>query len=270
MSLKTFVNPGTGKVIHLGCRLPVATPPAMHFGNYRMKSLPNPPGACNYGTMASKSLASTFLNLVQGCCVIAWGAHVLGVVSSLIGQEIIVSNAQVDVQYGAIGGYVPGDPSTDNGCDPYTAMAYWMRVGWPQGVKVSGMALLDATDPYSCQDGVLLMENAGCWCALPDAWVNPFPEKSGFWWDVAGPPNPKNGHAFGVYGYTAKGMLIGEWGITGGITWAAAAKYCVPAVGGGMATLLLSDTIARGQQKAPNGFAWDSLTSDITLMGGII
>jgi hypothetical protein len=258
------------KKIHLGCQLPIATPPMMRLANYRRKSMPTPPSKVGYGAKATKTLGQAFLNTSESDCVIAAGGHLLGVVSANSGTELILTDAQVNVQYSAIGGYVPGNPATDTGCNPYVALAYWMETGWPQGVVASGMALMDALDQENCMDGIFLFENALCWLGLPDKWINPFPEKSGFIWDLDGPSNPANGHMVMAYGYGRDGLLIDSWGLLGLMTWPAVQKYLVPALNGGIATLLLSDTIANGENVSPSGFAWANLKADIYAMGGMM
>lgn len=52
-----------------------------------------------------------------GDCTIAGLAHLLGAVSAYgSGTEVMFSDAEVQKTYSRVGGYVPGNPDTDNGC----------------------------------------------------------------------------------------------------------------------------------------------------------
>ena len=70
-----------------------------------------------------------------------------------------------------------------------------------------------------------LFENLYFGLELPDAWINPMPDAPGFVWDAAGPADPQNGHCVVGVGYTAQGITIDSWGMTGLLTDKAIAKY---------------------------------------------
>jgi hypothetical protein len=93
-----------------------------------------------------------------------------------------------------------------------------------------------------------------------DALVN------GFTWDVAGPPNPENGHCFGGGGYEPGRIKIVEWGMTGWMTDAAVAMYASTAGAGELYTVLSTDWMINATAKAPNGFNWTQLLSDLASM----
>ena len=52
------------------------------------------------------------------------------------------------------------------------------------------------------------------------------------------------------------------------MTWAAVAALCSAADGGDLFVMLTPDQLAKGQAKAPNGFAWADLVADFDAMGG--
>ena len=79
-----------------------------------------------------------------GDCVIAGGYHVEAVWTGNAGQLFTATDAQIVADYGAIGGYVPGDPSTDNGCDEQTAFNYWTKTGFANGTTLAGWLAVDA------------------------------------------------------------------------------------------------------------------------------
>jgi hypothetical protein len=76
-------------------------------------------------------------------------------------------------------------------------------------------------------------------------------------------------HVVGV-GYTAAGITIDTWGMTGTMTNAAVAKYPTQASGGELYTVVSVDAISAANQKAPNGFDWSQLVADFDSMGGSV
>jgi hypothetical protein len=66
-----------------------------------------------------------YLNDQLGCCTIAGLAHLFGAMSAYgSGTEALFDNSVIQATYSAVGGYVPGDPSTDNGCVMQDVLAY--------------------------------------------------------------------------------------------------------------------------------------------------
>ena len=157
-----------------------------------------------------------------------------------------------------------GDESTDNGTDPVAFLARWKNGGLlPDGShKIAGSLTLDSTNQSRPISSIDPFENA-CFCVEPpDDWIDPFPSTSGYVWDVAGDPQPQNGHFFVGLGYFDKGVIIDSWGLFGTLTWAAFAKYCSPASYGAAYTVLSQESINAAKQVAPNGLDWASLQAD--------
>lgn len=224
--------------------------------------LPPAPAACDYTTKAAACLALVYMNDSLGDCVIAGGYHELGLwTGNATGSPFLATDAQIVADYGAIGGYNPSDPSTDQGCDEQTALTYWMSHGYADGSKLGAFVGVDATNPDEVRSCVLCFETVFLGIELPDAWISPFPSSSGFVWDVAGDPDPSNGHCVVVVGYNDVGVQIATWGMIGTITWAALAKYCSSTSGGEIYALLSPDEVSGDE--APNGFDSEALQADI-------
>jgi len=239
--------------------------------------MPPPPAACDYTKGAAAALSKMYDNDTLGDCVIAGMAHVVGVLTGNAGSKpFLYSNAQIIGLYSAIGGYVPGDPATDQGCDEQTALNYWENNGAlppkttsPTGAhKIAGWMTVDSTNVEEWQTALWLFENLYFGIELPDAWINPMPSASGFTWDVAGAPDPNNGHCVAGVAYTSAGVTIDTWGMTGLMTNAAVAKYPNQASGGELYTVVSMDAIGKANQKAPSGFDWSQLIADFDSMGG--
>jgi hypothetical protein len=233
-----------------------------------LSALPTPPASVSWITPAQSSLSQVFDNDVLGDCVIAASMHQMGLWTGNAGKVWIPTNAQVLADYGAIGGYIPGKPDTDQGCDPEVALSYYTSHGWANGAKLAGWMGVDATNQTLVKQCILLFESFIITLNLPDAWANSMPQASGFVWDVAGKPNASYGHEVMAVGYDAQGVLIATWGMTGVMTWAALAKYCTTAAGGGCYTAISQAALAAGQQTAPNMVDWPQIIADFQSAGG--
>ena len=236
-----------------------------------------PPPAISYQGPAASALAEMYGNNQLGDCVIAGGYHALGVwTGNSSGNPFVADPAQVLADYEAIGGYVPGQPATDGGCDQATAFQYWMGLnggkGFADGSILAGYGSLDGTNRNQIESAIFAFESCTFGVSLPDEWVSQIGTlQPGFTWDVAGDADPESGHDFIGVGYNERGVVICTWGMIGLVTWAAVAKYAVPsAAGGALYSLLSSEQIARGQVAAPNGVNWVSLLADLDALPGAI
>lgn len=269
-----------GRQLKCGRIHPVALGPRLSLKNYLIGykparprphdavSLPTPPKDWDYTIVAAPALGQMYGNDSLGNCVIAGMAHLEGVFTAIkYGTPSIFTLDQIVMMYSAIGGYVPGNPNTDNGCDEQTALAYWQKNGF-LGHSIAGSLAVDATNVNECVMASWLFSNLMLGMDLPDAWVNPAPSASSFIWDVAGPPNPDNGHCVvSAKGAVTTGLVIETWGLCGILTWEAVRKYCQTSVDGELYTVLTPEIIELATNKSPNGFDWASLQDDFAAIG---
>jgi hypothetical protein len=272
MTVKTIKHPNSKLTFRLGRKRPIARCPRFSLHNYLMRGLPAPPATCDYSKPAAAALANVYGNDTLGDCVIAGIGHVVGVLTAgATGTPFVYTNDQIIQLYGAIGGYVPGQPSTDQGCDEQTALNYWENNGAPAGShRIAGWLSVNAADPTEYRAALWLFENLYFGLELPDAWINPMPAESGFTWNAAGPADPNNGHCVVGVGYTAQGVVIDTWGMTGTLTDKAIAKYGTQDSHGEVYTVVSQAAISQASQKAPNGFDWSQLIADFDSMGGSV
>ena len=180
-----------------------------------------------------------------------------------------MSNDEVTKNYGKFCGYVPGDPSTDQGCDEATVLAGWQTDGVLMGGeyhKIAGSLAVDGSNAEEVRTALWLFENVMFGVGLPQAWVDAMSTmKDGFVWAKAGPAVPNNGHCFGAmaYGPKDKAIKIATWGMLGEITDEAVAYYTSAAQGGQLFTVLSQDSIIKATAKAPNGFDFTQLQADL-------
>jgi hypothetical protein len=266
--VRTIFSPAHGKSFRLGRKRPVAKGAHFKLGNYLHATLPTPPSTCDYSLAARGVLVDVYDNDALGDCVIAGGYHIVGTETGNAGNLYHANSEQIVADYHAIGGYVPGDSSTDQGCDEVTALNYWTEHGFANGSKLLGWATVDATKPEQVRLACYLFENLFFGIALPDPWLSPFPSSDGFVWDVAGNPDYGNGHCVVGVGYNTRGVIIDTWGMLGTLTFEAIAKYAVDTAGGQLYVMLSPDQCAKAATKAPNGVAWADLIADFQAMGG--
>lgn len=250
-----------------GRNRPIAVHPHLKLGNYLRATLPAAPATCDFTAKAAAVLADVYQNDALGDCVVAGGYHVAGVETGNAGSAFHATPAQIIADYSKIGGYVPGDPSTDNGADLQTALAYWSQTGFANGTKLLGYLSVDPTNKAEVQAACWLFENLYIALELPDTYVNPFPSGNGFVWDV-GTPNPQQGHCIMAAGYGTTGITIGTWGMIGTLTYAALAALCSHSGGGELWIMLTPDQLAKGASKAPNGVDWAGIVADFDSLGG--
>lgn len=275
--MKRIHSPHHGRPVVVGGRrrpIHLVSPGAGHrmlkLADYtRLAALPPPPASLDLTAAASTPLANVYDNDHLGDCVIAGYYHVKAVETGNATPDgaFVATDGQILADYAAIGGYVVGDESTDQGCDEVTALDHWHDPGDQAGTKIAGYVLLDATNVQELQIALYLFGNHYFGVELPDGWISPFPSGPGFTWDVAGDPDPNNGHCFIGAGYETTGVLIDTWGMLGRITYAAIAKYAAAAAGGQVYAILTPDQLAAGQTKAPNGVDWSALQANLAALG---
>ena len=268
MSLITLFSPNLGRTVKMGRVAPAPGAQKLQLASYATSTPISVPSSVDYTKKANAVLANTYLNELLGCCVIAAGYHIVGVWTGNTDNLFTASPKQIIADYSAVGRYNPEIPSTDQGCIEQDAFNYWTKTGFANGTRLAGWAAVNATRMSDVMTAIYLFENAILGMQLPDAWIHPLPSASGFVWDVAGEPGPKNGHCVMATGYTQQGVQIDTWGVRGLITWAALAKYGTTQANGEMYTLLSPDQLAKATQKAPNGVAWSDLIASFTKMGG--
>ena len=268
--MKEIFAPHLGRNVKFGRRERKPGGTRIHFSDFvEHLAMPTIPSACDFSPKAASVLADIYKNDSLGDCVIAGGYHILGVwTGNATGTPFHATGAQIIADYGPIGGYVPGDASTDNGCQLQDAIKYWTQHGFANGTKLLGSVSVNARSVNDVKAVCFLTETLKFGVGLPDAWVDPFPRGNGFVWDVAGPANPNHGHDFIAYGFNAQGVLIDSWGLRGLITWAAVAAYAGPSANGELYGLFTEDIRAKGQAVAPNGVAWTDLVKAFDSMGG--
>lgn len=228
-----------------------------------MNTIPDPPENVDFTGPAGVGLSKIYMNNRLGCCVISGFLHVKGLLTANSDKEILYTDDQVVKDYSAVGGYVPGRPNTDQGCNEIDAINYYMTHGWPDGSKALGYLKVNPKDLKSCRVAAWLFEHLIYGCGLPNTWLSP--SGNGFVWQ-AGRNNSANGHCFITPGkYDGGGFGISTWGLVGSMTNQAMVTNIAECY-----VLLDESLVSKINRKAPNGMDWAALIDDWNSLGGNI
>lgn len=103
---------------------PAQTHPRLTVEDYiDFSALPAPPALIDW--CSKVTTWPMYLNDQLGDCTCATVGHEIQAFSAYGNTEVTVTDNDVLALYEAVGGYVPGDPSTDNGCVIQDILAYW-------------------------------------------------------------------------------------------------------------------------------------------------
>lgn len=248
----------------LGRIRPLSRPPMLRLGNYIQKKLPPPPSTIHYSLKASSGLSMMLANDSLSDCTSAGACHIEDVFRANSNSHLSnLTEEEAIAFYSATTGYIPGDESTDQGANEIDVLNYWREKGILKdgSCKIAGYASLEGYNIEQIKTAVWLFENCYFGVELPDAWLTP--ADNGFTWDVAGEPNPNNGHCFVGVGYNDIGINICTWGMLGTVTWKAIAKYVTTPLQGELYTVFSEDAVNKVTGKAPNGFNYQQLAADL-------
>jgi hypothetical protein len=168
------------------------------------------------------------LNDVEGICVPAEMAkQVRGWTQNATGTAATITEADVQYVYVNGAGYVVGDPSTDNGWDLLSQLAWWKKTGIA-GHKIGAYASVNPLHHFMMRATAYLFGGIDIALALPISAQNQTV------WDAAsgsnGAPGSWGGHCVTIQGYNDAGnALIETWGYEQEATIAFLDKYCTEA-----------------------------------------
>jgi hypothetical protein len=160
MSLKIITNE-MGQQFKMGRKRPIARGPRLSLKNYLTRALATPPAAVDYTKAASAELAQVLMNDQLGCCTASGAFHIDGVLLGNAGSPLTWIDEQIVAFYSATTGYIPGDPSTDQGGNEQDVLNYWQSKGLLANGdhKIKGWLAVNGNDVEECKTAVYLFEN---------------------------------------------------------------------------------------------------------------
>lgn len=228
----------------------------LKLGSYLTSALPPAPQETNL--TAKITNLGVMLNDTLGDCTCAAVGHTIQQWTAESGTQIILSDSIIESLYEAVGGYVKGDPTTDNGAVELDVLNYWKKN------KVAGhtLAAYVSVNPHKIEEvknAVYYFGNAYIGVQLPIS------AQDQDIWDVVpddgkgdSEPGSWGGHAIIVCAYDVNYLYVITWGAIKKVTYAWFNMYCDEAY-----ALLSSDWLNPTSGKSPEGFDLATLQADL-------
>jgi len=192
----------------------------LQFSKYRIAREPGlPPVPVTEASWITKLVAGAtlgmYLNDQIGDCVEAAAAHMIQQWTYYAGDAKTVTDADVVKAYSDVGGYVPGDPSTDNGTDMFSFLQYWQNTGLG-GHKIIHFLAVNWQEPSEVQDAIQLFGNLYTGLGLPTSaqGQNDWTVPDGGIYGPAGQPYGWGGHCVPFVASSPITETCETWGTT--------------------------------------------------------
>jgi hypothetical protein len=223
------------------------------LGDYLTPALPPPPPKSDW----TKGITSwgMMLNDTLGDCTIAGVGHAVQVWTANVGTIVTVPDATIESFYENWDGYVPGNPSTDNGGIELDVLNDWQKQGF------AGNVLTAFADPKP-SNLVQVRQSIALFGGVYIGLSLPLTAQTQDVWDVVpsggakAKPGSWGGHCVFVPKYDQKGFTCITWGRLKTMTLAFWKKYCDEAH-----TLLGQDWL--GAKGSPADFNQAQLLADL-------
>jgi len=167
---------------------------------------------------------SVDINDRLGDCVVAAEAkHERSWTQNATGTACIVTDAQILDVYEKGAGYNPNDPSTDQGWDLLSALAYWQKNGIA-GHKIGAYVAINPKHHMMVRAASYLFGGIYIALALPST-----AQDETVWSATSAPLYSWGGHCVTQQAVLADRPVCRTWGYAQPMTWAFWDKYCVEA-----------------------------------------
>lgn len=230
-----------------------------------LPGLPPSPVAKSWLTASRIRAWTMMLNDRLGDCVIASKGHLIQLMTALTPphRTVVLPDEAILRGYEDVGGYVPGDEETDQGCNMLDALNYMRKTGLG-GHTFEAFASVRPSDRHHVQAAVNLFAGLDVGLALPV--TAQAQTDAGATWDVAGDgrtgaarPASWGLHCAPVFDYDPEGPTCVTWARKQKMTWKFFFAYCDEAY-----AVLSRDWIAGN--RAPNLFDYQGLRDDLLLV----
>lgn len=193
-----------------------------------------------------------------GDCVCADSCHQVMLHTANAGAIVVPTDQQCLDLYAAVGGYQPGNESTDQGCDETNMEAYMQSTGLA-GQKSAGTAMVDPSNLDHIRWAVQLFGACRLGIVVDDQMEQQF--SSGQPWTTAAASNDPNagGHDVPVVKYDSDYAYVITWGGLQAVPWELMGEQ---AFLDEAHAAVYPDFIAT-TGNAPNGFSLAQLLADL-------
>lgn len=195
------------------------------------------------------------LNDQLGCCVCADSGHALMLRTANSGTIVIPADSDILGMYEAVGGYVPGNASTDQGCDETAACQYLENTGLC-GQKSAGTAMVDPAQAEHMKWSVQLFGSCRLGISVTGDMQSAF-DSGQPWTTFTG--TVEGGHDVPIVKYDPSYAYVVTWGRIQAVSWSllADSRFLNEAH-----AEVWPDFIA-ANGTAPNGFDLQALLADL-------
>jgi hypothetical protein len=118
--------------LHSGMRLGLLPPkedPRIREMKAFLPAIPDPPDITKSDWTLAVAGYTIMCNDRLGCCTSATVGHALQTWGAYEGNELLMSDVDIERFYSATSGYIPGQPDTDKGAYMTDVLAYWAKTG---------------------------------------------------------------------------------------------------------------------------------------------
>lgn len=195
-----------------------------------------------------------YLNDSLGDCTCAAVGHAIQAFTAYASTEVTIPQASVLSMYEAVGGYVPGNPDTDQGCNEQDILTYWSKTG-VNGHKISAFAELeDCTNVSKLRQALYLFGTVYLGINCPESAQEQFSRHEP--WTYVRGSEIEGGHAIVLQAAKGSDMEIVTWGALQGMQPSFAEHYIEEAW-----VIITPDWIAENGNDV-DGFSLASLMAD--------
>jgi len=206
-----------------------------------------------------------YLNDSLGDCTCAAVGHIIEAQTAYASREFSVTDNEVLSMYEAVGGYVPGDPSTDNGAIIQDVLQYWHDTGIA-GHKIDSFAsIANHTDVWLLKQALDIFGTVYLGINCPTSALDQF-DAGEVWSYVPGSPID-GGHAIPLQRQYPVGTT---YGILDVITWGHVQPMTIKFVKNYVeeAWVVISPDWIEANGAAPNGLNLAGLQADFRAITG--
>jgi hypothetical protein len=204
-----------GKLARLGKAKAVTDSRTLKLSNYIRKAAlpPVPPEVSWITKLAAAQALPMYLNDSEGDCVAAAAGHMIEQWNFYAGHPAQPSDADIQKSYEDVGGFSPGNPSTDNGMDMLSYLNYWRQTGLG-GHKILAFMSVDWTNEEEVRSAVKIFGNVYLGVQLPvsaqgqSAWTVPPGGAS----STNGAPGSWGGHCIPAVAMSPHSITVVTWG----------------------------------------------------------
>jgi hypothetical protein len=182
----------------------------LRLSKYLKAGLPAPPRAADWATKVPTW--PMYLNDQLGDCVLASAGHMIEQWTFYAGKSLLPSDQQILTAYEAVGGYVPGDPTTDKGTVMLDALNYWRGTG-VAGRNIHAYVEVNTKSLTEVKQAIQLFGNCYVGLQLPvsaqgqDFWSVPSGGLVG-----SGAPGSWGGHCVPLVAFGPSTLCCVTWG----------------------------------------------------------